>query len=760
MESNSVGSAYHTGARNWVRRRAPPRPRPPGRRDVPALRARTPRGRARRGTRRAHHRWGGGPVRTAGRGDPKRSRVGRSGTGARCWRGGGPWCVRPVRPAGEKRRTPRSGEVEKDARSLPDAAERRDALQASRPRQAPRARRRGALDALRCTNGLARHGSTRARRPARRPEASPRTRPSSSPRPASCRRARSRAMPRPAGLAAPSPRRRCHVRARAPPSRRRRPPPRTPFRAAGRHLRRHIRPCQLRRRLRRRRPEPRDPRDPRDPRPTTPFASTAPTPRPLPTARRAPIPRRASLARRRHSLCFAEMSAGSGCRPPEAPSSAASPDVQRVRVPGRASPAATDRLPQARRRADGASSATASSNMRPSCRATRARGLGGRGGVGASAADDASPSPPRSPLPPASTAVSSFPPSLGGAFLLSLDPPTSALSSTADAPLPAPRRRGNPVVGTRGVGAVGLPRAAPTPRAAASRAVVRRDGQTRPLIPAVAPGIRARRCHTFRLRTRRAPSVVAAAAVWSRLSAASLRDRGPPRRPPRPASPSWLDEWSHLRPPPSIPLPPVLPPSCFAAFPHRLVPPPPRLPAPPPPRSRRPAAPRFVRVMADLDAAESEALRAAAAAMGEASTTPGSRDDPRCRRSSRAISRRSPRGRPQGLAGSGAEPASGRTRSTCPPMLKRRAGASPATSAAPGTTHYESVAVSASAARDAVDRRLGNGGAAAAAGGRRWRLAESATSVLYLLWRDPSVAPFLVQTWGYLDGLVYPDGKS
>ena len=85
--------------------------------------------------------------------------------------------------------------------------------------------------------------------------------------------------------------------------------------------------------------------------------------------------------------------------------------------------------------------------------------------------------------------------------------------------------------------------------------------------------------------------------------------------------------------------------------------------------------------------------------------------------------------------------------------------ASPATSAAPGTTHYESVAVSASAARDAVDRRLGNGGAAAAAG-TALALGGGASSFLYSLWRDPSVAPFLVQTWGYLDGLVYPDGQS
>ena len=159
--------------------------------------------------------------------------------------------------------------------------------------------------------------------------------------------------------------------------------------------------------------------------------------------------------------------------------------------------------------------------------------------------------------------------------------------------------------------------------------------------------------------------------------------------------------------------------------------------------------------MADLDAAESEALRAAAAAMGEASTI--SETETTLAFVAGDLASLAAQGRPRGLAGSGP---------SRPPGLDwldvsspTTGEASPATSAAPGTTHYESVAVSASAARDAVDRRLGNGGAAAAAG-TALALGGGATSFLYSLWRDPSVAPFLVQTWGYLDGLVYPDGKS
>ena len=159
--------------------------------------------------------------------------------------------------------------------------------------------------------------------------------------------------------------------------------------------------------------------------------------------------------------------------------------------------------------------------------------------------------------------------------------------------------------------------------------------------------------------------------------------------------------------------------------------------------------------MADLDAAESEALRAAAAAMGEASMIPET--ETTLAFVAGDLASLAAQGRPRGLAGSGpSRPPGPDPLDVSSPTTGE---ASPATSAAPGTTHYESVAVSASAARDAVDRRLGNGGAAAAAG-TALALGGGATSFLYSLWRDPSVAPFLVQTWGYLDGLVYPDGKS
>ena len=340
-----------------------------------------------------------------------------------------------------------------------------------------------------------------------------------------------------------------------------------------------------------------------------------------------------------------------------------------------------------------------------------------------------------------------------GAFSSSI-PPTSALSSTADAPLPAPPGgAGAPVVGTR-VGAVDAPRAAPTPRAAASRAVGRRDGQTRPLIPAVAPGIRARRCHARASEPRRAPIVVAAAAVWSVERRVPREPRGRPVGRPDRAS---LVVGRVVAPSTTaLESSPESSPNAFAAFPTAS--------------SLTPAAAPDARAPAEAVAPAAPEVRRG-------------HGRPRCRRVRGAqrggggdgrslhdpetettlafvagdLASLAAQGRPQGLAGSGpSRPPGPDPLDVSSPTTGE---ASPATSAAPGTTHYESVAVSASAARDAVDRRLGNGGAAAAAG-TALALGGGATSFLYSLWRDPSVAPFLVQTWGYLDGLVYPDGKS
>ena len=97
--------------------------RAPARRDVETFR-RCERARheeeRERGTRRAHHRWGGGPVRAAGReGTPSGAARGEKRDGGEMLareedHGVSVRCVR----RSEKRRTPRSGEVEKDARSL------------------------------------------------------------------------------------------------------------------------------------------------------------------------------------------------------------------------------------------------------------------------------------------------------------------------------------------------------------------------------------------------------------------------------------------------------------------------------------------------------------------------------------------------------------------------------------------------------------------------------------------------------------------
>jgi hypothetical protein len=83
--------------------------------------------------------------------------------------------------------------------------------------------------------------------------------------------------------------------------------------------------------------------------------------------------------------------------------------------------------------------------------------------------------------------------------------------------------------------------------------------------------------------------------------------------------------------------------------------------------------------------------------------------------------------------------------------------AAPSTSAAPGTVHYEESAVAVSAAQDALNRRYGGGlapvGAVVAAG-------AGASSLVYSLWRDPSIGPYLIQTWGYLEGMLNPAGSG
>ena len=103
--------------------------------------------------------------------------------------------------------------------------------------------------------------------------------------------------------------------------------------------------------------------------------------------------------------------------------------------------------------------------------------------------------------------------------------------------------------------------------------------------------------------------------------------------------------------------------------------------------------------------------------------------------------------------------------------------ASPANTAAPLTAAYEHAAVVGSAVVDAWDRRpffnggkgdgeddadeakkaaaMGGAAAAAALGGP-----YAASTLLYSLWRDPSVAAFALQTWGTVDGLVFPAGTG
>ena len=641
MESNSVGSAYHTGARNWVRRRAPPEPPPAGtsRRSGAASAHAT-----RKSASAAHAALttaGAGPrARRGTRRDPKRSRAwGEAGRGEMLAREEDHGVSVRVRPAEENAGRPaREGRRRTPAVS---AAERRDALQASRPRQAPRApTRRVGRPAVH--DRLARHGSTRARRPARRPEAHRGLAPLRPPDPRRADARASRAMPRPAerrrAVAASSlPRpalalllRRVDASLTDPP----REPANPPRRASPGGLGDVLLESRTD-------PSPR-PSRPSRPRPTTPSTPTSHR-RPFPSRRdERPFPRRASpRGPHRHAPRDKVGVGPPGCQPREP---LAGPTDVCAFAPGRASPAAT--AARARRRADGGRGVYGGG--------TRETRRGARRGV----RDAASPAlalalAPRLAAPSASTAVSVFPSLSRGAFSSPI-PPTSALSSTADAPLPAPRRRGSPVVGTR-VGAVDAPRAAPTPRAAASRAVVRRDGQTRPLIPAVAPGIRARRCHARASEPRRAPIVVAAAAVWSAERRVPREPRGRPVGRPDRASPVV----GRVVAPSTTALEssPESSPNAFAAFPHRLVPHPRRGSRRPRPRPAvRPRRPEVRRGQRPTSMPPSQRRSARRRRRWTKPSRPPRPRRPRVRRGRSRVARRA--GTSSGSRGLGAEPAS------------------------------------------------------------------------------------------------------
>jgi hypothetical protein len=68
---------------------------------------------------------------------------------------------------------------------------------------------------------------------------------------------------------------------------------------------------------------------------------------------------------------------------------------------------------------------------------------------------------------------------------------------------------------------------------------------------------------------------------------------------------------------------------------------------------------------------------------------------------------------------------------------------------------YEESAVVVSAAQDALNRQYGGKlapvGALVAAG-------AGASSLVYSLERDPSIGPYLIQTWGFLEGMLDPAG--
>ena len=97
----------------------------------------------------------------------------------------------------------------------------------------------------------------------------------------------------------------------------------------------------------------------------------------------------------------------------------------------------------------------------------------------------------------------------------------------------------------------------------------------------------------------------------------------------------------------------------------------------------------------------------------------------------------------------------------------------PGFAAAPGTTTYEEGAVTASAGRDALDRLLGalnwrrgdgevgggvNGEAAKASASRAALTYGFPHGFLRSVYRDPSIGPYLVQTWGHIQAALDPGG--
>jgi len=96
----------------------------------------------------------------------------------------------------------------------------------------------------------------------------------------------------------------------------------------------------------------------------------------------------------------------------------------------------------------------------------------------------------------------------------------------------------------------------------------------------------------------------------------------------------------------------------------------------------------------------------------------------------------------------------------------------PGFAAAPGTTTYEEGAVTASAGRDALDRLLGalnwrrgdgevggvDGEAAKASAGRAALTYGFPQGFLWSIYRDPSIGPYLVQTWGHIQAALDPAG--
>ena len=96
----------------------------------------------------------------------------------------------------------------------------------------------------------------------------------------------------------------------------------------------------------------------------------------------------------------------------------------------------------------------------------------------------------------------------------------------------------------------------------------------------------------------------------------------------------------------------------------------------------------------------------------------------------------------------------------------------PGFAAAPGTTTYEEGAVTASAGRDVLDRLLGalnwrrgdgevggvDGEAAKASASRAALTYGFPQGFLWSIYRDPSIGPYLVQTWGHIQAALDPAG--